>query len=411
MYGRRTTRRWLAVALTGTCLAALGGPAASATSQDGFNPVLEVRPATSAARATTNLRLDVFQADHEDQIQHAAVTLPAAFGLDTCTGTQGTTIGAIAVVVYVNPRPSTITLSGEVLDDNAACNLNDQVVKMQLHVPGFEQPVTARAHILSDANGHHLDLDLTSVWSNEWVQATDARLKQLYVELAGQVPGHRVVTNPSTASSTAYALTYSLSSGTKVPDCGVTCSIPLPITEQPPTRAVAAAPADGAAVATPASIDFAWWPASDANGDDVTYELQIDGNEIVVATGATHKVQALEAGDHTWRVDTIDSTGLTTTGTQQHLLVIDRARAMTFESLNGDTLLVTADPGSDNDGFVYFFGGQQFGAWAPGLTTPGGTINYAGSFSLRATYDDSLRAASGLFTGPDTRLFLDPPGA
>src|SRR2546430_8657512 len=71
----------------------------------------------------------------QDQINHATLTLPPGFTLDTCVGpSAGTVIGSLRVVAYVNPRRSEEHTSELQSQSNLVCRLLLEKKKTQKHI-------------------------------------------------------------------------------------------------------------------------------------------------------------------------------------------------------------------------------------------------------------------------------------
>lgn len=379
-----------------------------------FEPVVTVSTSNDAARAATPFSLKITQDDGEDQIGPIQLDLARdpGFTVDTdVPGSNGTQVGTLQIVVFTDPRPSTLTLDGRLLDDNdrAGCDagVRQCIIAEIQDVPGYG-PVSAQLEIEESVPGvYRIAGDLTDTWANPAVQQIHAGLKELSATLNATSGSHVIVRNPQTAGT--WDFDYRLESLT-----GAVREATLPLTsvEYPPTVPAQILPAYDSVHLSTQPIDFVWLPSTDRNDDTITYTLEVDGQApIEVPAPDTHALVTLSPGTYEWLV-TATADGDTASSGRGRVIVIDpnAPTSYTFTSIpNGDKLYV--DPVQHV--FVYRqANGALSGARSSGANVDRGLITNTSGFTLVMTYDNTLRAATGAFIqGGARREFVDPAGA
>lgn len=400
-----------------TSLAALVGPADAAP---GYNPSMTAVRGSDAARAATNLHVEIAQADGEHQIGDLRIALPRTYTFATdVPGTNGDLIGTAQLQAYIDPRPSTLTIEATVHDDNDGCNPAKQCVLVKANIPGIGA-IELPLEIAQTLTEFVIEGDIGGLWNSDYVRGIDARLKKLTVDIFAKVGAHTVFGNPAVAGNHPFTYTFESAKisdlghpGGLYPDCGIVCTVALEAKEYAPSRPNQGQPVLDNVTADDTAQTFTWARASDANGDVVTYDLTVNGPSgftVNGLAGTTFAAGTLNPGNYTWTVTAVDATGLTTPSFTWGFVVVDADSALRFVSIaNNDELLVA--PGV---GFVYRLGGvkatgSEFGGKAA-LTAPRGLIRYSGArFALNGIYDAELGTAVLTFTQANTaRPFVDP---
>lgn len=410
-------------ALAGALVAGLAGSATPARAAADFNPTMTATRSTDAARAAAALHVEIAQADNEQQVGKLRIAVPKTYTFNTdVPGSNGAQIGSAQLQAYIDPRPSTLTIDATVHDGNDGCAVGKQCVLVRANIPGIGA-IEFTLEIAQTATEYVIEGDISSLWNSDYVRGIDARLKELTVDINAKTGAHTVFANPIVAGN--HPLTYSFTSarinslgyaGGAIPDCGAVCPIDLESKEYAPNRSNLRAPASAGVSASTTTQTFSWSPVADLNGDTVTYDLEVNGPSGFTATGLTgitYNAGTLAPGSYSWKVTSVDSTGLRTNSVTWGLTVVDAAAALKFVSAtNGDVLLVT--PGT---GFVYRVGGAtttgaEYGALAD-VADVRGVINYSGSrFSLAGAYDAPTGTAALVLNqgGTALRPLVDPAG-
>ena len=419
-------RRISSLALAGGLLLSAGAHAGflatPAAADADFNPVMTATRSTDAARAAAALHVRITQPDAQHQVGQVRIAVPRTYTFNTDAPGDGAQIGTAHLEAYINPRPSTLTIDATVHDGNDDCDAGSQCVVVKANIPGIGT-VELPLEIEQTETEYVIAGDITSLWNDDYVRGIDARLKELQVDVNARVGSHVVFGNPATAGP--HPFTYSFTSakvdalghgGGLVPDCGPVCDVALEAKEYAPSRSNLRAPASAGISASDTAQTFSWSPVTDANGDAVTYTLEVSGGPsaftLAGLTGTTHGAGPLAPGNYTWKVSAVDTQGDVTTSLTWTLTVVDATTALKFVSaVTNDVLLVT--PGA---GFVYRIGGAkttaaEYGAVAD-VSDVRGVITYTGPrFNLVGAYDTTTSSAALTFIqsgATNVRPFADP---
>ena len=445
MSTRRTRRTSLFLA--GLLAAAAAGPlAANAAAGDPFSPVISMARGNDAARAASSLRIEANQHDGQQQVGSLKLRLPGASATDgshgfaltsDVPGTNDAQIGTLAASFYVNPRPSTLDITGTIHDDNASCPVGslNQCVLARVSIPGIGD-VELKLEIPVDptTGDYVIEADLTDFWNEPYIRGLDARLRRLVIDLPASVnaptaPGgkHVLFRNPAVAGSFDFA--YELTSaaiadldhaGGAAPACGVLCTVPLPAKEYAPSRPGPVTPANGASTTTKTNVNLRWSAANDVNGDAVTYAVLLDGPtpmSFTVAAPTTSisiGTNVLAPGAYSWTVTATESSPVNLTngfGAPATFKVLDAATAATFKSGTDALLLFPAE-----DIAVLQVGNATIAgelSFSHPVNEDRGTLSFENAaLKLHGAYDIPAKAAA-LALVPATgnpRTFTDLPG-
>lgn len=423
---RRTASALIAAAALAVVL-----PSSPARADD-FSPTISVTRSSNAARAAAGLTLKAEQPDGQEQVGSIKLRLPGAFTFNTDAAGDGAQIGTLAASLYINPRPSTLTITGTIHDNNHACPADAppppyrQCMLALVSVPGVGDFEISLVVPIDQVTGDYVvEADIASLWSEDYVRGIDGRLKDITLAFPARVGNHVVFRNPQVAAED-YTFTYELRSaridalgytGGRSPACGDVCSVLLPAREANPSVPSLRSPGHGSVTTSATNVTFSWNPSNDANGDAVSYVATVTGPAGVqeISTNATSApVGALAPGAYTWKVVATDATGRQASTATASFRVLDRATAVSFTATSGDSLLVFAA----DDIVIYRLAGpatlaNELSATQAGLEADRGVLNVeTPAFRLAGAYESTAKTAALTLvpTSGGARTFTDLPG-